>query len=76
MSGRPHSEGLRKTVHVSMAGFALLLRWIPWWAAALLASGALLFNVLILPRFLAGNLMLPGVEQKIDLHLSAVLDAD
>ena len=47
-----------------MAGFALLLRWIPWWAGALLALGALLFNILILPRFLGESLMRPEERRR------------
>jgi len=43
-------ERARKVLHVGMGGFALLLRILPWWQAALLASSALLFNVLALPR--------------------------
>jgi uncharacterized protein (TIGR00297 family) len=56
----PHSEGLRKLVHVSMSGFALLLRWIPWWTGTLLALAALLFNVLVLPRLAGDTLMRPA----------------
>jgi len=64
VSGSPHSEGLRKLVHVSMAGFAVLLRWIPWWVGSLMALGALLFNILILPRFLGESLMRPEERRK------------
>ena len=35
MAEAGHSEVLRKLVHVCMVGFALFLRWIPWWLAAL-----------------------------------------
>ena len=45
-----HSETARQVVHMSMAAFALLLRWIPWWGAVLLAVGAVLFNLFVLPR--------------------------
>ncbi len=64
MSGSPHSEGLRKLVHVLMAGFALLLRWIPWWAASLMALAALLFNILALPRLAGESLMRPEERRK------------
>jgi len=50
------SERARKAVHVAMGGFALLLRFIPWWQAALLAGTALLFNLLALPRLGGGQL--------------------
>ena len=43
-------ERIRKAVHVAMGGFALLLRYIPWWQAAILAAGALAFNRFALPR--------------------------
>ena len=65
MNQSRHSEGLRKLVHVTMAGFALLLRWIPWWAASLLALAALLFNVLLLPRLAGESLMRPGEMKRV-----------
>lgn len=43
-------ERLRKTVHIGCGLFALLLRWLPAWGAALMALAALLFNALLLPR--------------------------
>ena len=55
------SERARKTVHVAMGGFALLLRVIPWWQAALLAGAALFFNALALPR-LGGTRLYRGHE--------------
>jgi uncharacterized protein (TIGR00297 family) len=51
MSVPPYSESARKLVHMAMGGFALLLRYIPWWQAALLAGAALAFNLTILPRY-------------------------
>jgi uncharacterized protein (TIGR00297 family) len=65
VSQRRHSEGLRKLVHVTMAGFALLLRWIPWWTASVLALAALLFNVLVLPRLTGESLMRPGEMKRV-----------
>lgn len=56
---RDHSETARQLVHVSMGGFALLLRWITWPQALALAGGALLFNLFVLPR-IAGRLYRPG----------------
>ena len=44
------SEAKRKAVHVGMAVFALLLRWLDWRGAALCALAALAFNALVLPR--------------------------
>jgi len=55
-----HSEVLRKLVHVSMVGFALLLRWIPWWLAALLAIVALILCATWIPRRWGDRLMRPG----------------
>jgi uncharacterized protein (TIGR00297 family) len=48
-----HSETTRQFVHMAMGGFAILLRWIPWWQAVALAATALAFNLLVLPRFAA-----------------------
>lgn len=44
------SEYKRKAVHIGSSGFALLLRWLTWWQAALFAVAALAFNRWILPR--------------------------
>lgn len=50
MTPLPREEVLRKAVHVGMSGFALLLRTLTWWQAALAAGVALLANVALLPR--------------------------
>ncbi|MFN7986098.1 MAG: DUF92 domain-containing protein [Thermoanaerobaculia bacterium] len=44
------TEAKRKAVHVGMAAFALLLRWLDWRGAALCALAALAFNLVALPR--------------------------
>lgn len=43
-------EAARRAVHVGCVGFALLLRWLTWPQAALLALCAFAFNWLVLPR--------------------------
>ncbi len=58
-----HSETARQIVHMTMGGFALLLRWLTWWQALTLAAGALLFNVFVLPR-IARGLFRPGDEAR------------
>jgi len=45
-----YSEYRRQTLHVAMASFALLLRVLTWWQAALCALAAFLFNLFVLPR--------------------------
>ncbi len=45
------SENLRQVVHISMSAFALLLRLLTWWQAALCAVAAVVFNLFVLPRF-------------------------
>ena len=45
-----HSEYKRKAVHIGSSIFALLLRWLVFWQAAIFALAAVLFNWLILPR--------------------------
>jgi dolichol kinase len=42
-------EDLRKSVHLAMTGFALLLRWLEPWQAVVLAGAAILLNWVILP---------------------------
>ncbi len=41
----------RKGLHVAMGGFAVLLAWLSWPQAALLAAVALLHNLFVLPRY-------------------------
>jgi uncharacterized protein (TIGR00297 family) len=45
-----HSETARQWVHIGSGLFALLLRFMTWWHGALLASIALVFNLLLLPK--------------------------
>ena len=59
MAVRQHDEYGRKIVHILMGGFALSLRFVPWWQAALLALAALVFNLAVLPR-VAAQLYRPG----------------
>jgi uncharacterized protein (TIGR00297 family) len=51
MQPPPYSESARKVVHMAAGGCALLLRYIPWWQAAILAGAAIAFNLIVLPRF-------------------------
>ncbi len=51
MSSPPEfSEDRRQILHMAMGGFALLLRDLPWWIAAIAAGAAVAFNVYLLPR--------------------------
>ena len=43
------TEYVRQLVHMAMGGFALALRYLTWWQAALLAGGAVVFNLFVLP---------------------------
>ena len=43
-------ELARRVVHVSCVAFALLLRWLTWPQAALMALAAFVFNWQVLPR--------------------------
>jgi uncharacterized protein (TIGR00297 family) len=61
-----HSEVARQLVHISMGGFALVLRWITWSQALALAGGALIFNLFVLPH-LAAQLYRPG-DRARNLH--------
>jgi hypothetical protein len=56
---RQHAERGRQVVHVAMGGFAIALRWLTWWQAAILAGAALVFNLFLLHR-LAAHLYRPG----------------
>jgi uncharacterized protein (TIGR00297 family) len=52
-------EVRRQVVHILVGGFALLLRWLTWWQAALLAVAAVLCNLFVLPR-VAAAVFRPG----------------
>ncbi len=54
------SESRRQAVHMLMALFALALRYLAWWQAALCAAAAFLFNLLVLPRLGSGSLYRPS----------------
>jgi uncharacterized protein (TIGR00297 family) len=56
------SETRRQFIHISMVGFALALRYLTWWQAALCALAALAFNALVLPR-LAGTTLSRPVDE-------------
>jgi uncharacterized protein (TIGR00297 family) len=50
MTRQRRTELVRQAVHVGSGGFALLLRYITWWEAAILAGAALAFNRYALAR--------------------------
>ena len=51
-----HSETARQSVHIAMGGCALLLRYLEWWQAAILAGAAFAFNWYVLPRMAGARL--------------------
>ena len=53
------SELPRKVVHISMGGFALLLRWLTPWQALLMAVAALVLNLFFLHRLTGRRLLRP-----------------
>jgi len=59
------SERLRKSIHILMGGFALLLRYLPWWGAALLAGAAVVSNATWIPRLGGGSLMREGERDSL-----------
>lgn len=74
------TELLRKTVHVSMGGFALLLRWLTPLEAAACAALALAFNLFMLHRLTRRSLLRNeergrGFSLGIALYPAAVLAA-
>lgn len=66
------TEARRKAVHVGMAAFALLLRWLDWRGAALCALGAFAFNLLALPR-LGGRSIFRADEKARGLPVGILL---
>ncbi len=66
------SESKRKLVHIGVGGFALLLRFLDWRGAAVLALGAFLFNWQVLPR-VGGKQLWRGGEQEQGYPLGILL---
>jgi uncharacterized protein (TIGR00297 family) len=56
----PYSEDARQLVHVAMGGFALLLRFLSWYQAVILAATAVAFNMWLLRRVTHGRLHRPA----------------
>jgi uncharacterized protein (TIGR00297 family) len=52
----PFSEDLRQAVHIAMGAFALTLRYLLWWEAAILAGVTVAFNMRVLPKLAAARL--------------------
>ena len=68
----------RKVVHISMGGFALLLRWLTPWQAVLMAVSALGLNLFFLHRLTGRRLLRPeerasGFSRGIVAYPAAVL---
>lgn len=59
------SENRRQFVHMAMGSFALLLRFISWWEAAVLAGVALAFNLYALPRLAGPHLFRHGESTRL-----------
>jgi uncharacterized protein (TIGR00297 family) len=80
MNRRPAlSEDGRKLVHISFGAGALLLRWLPWFEATMLASFAVCFNIWGLHRLGGAALFRPDehgrhrVKSGIVLYPAAVV---
>jgi uncharacterized protein (TIGR00297 family) len=58
------SESARQWLHIGSGLFALLLRVLTWWQAALLAVVALVFNLTVLPRIGGRRLYRPVDEAR------------
>jgi uncharacterized protein (TIGR00297 family) len=54
------SEDRRQILHMSMGAFALLLRYLPWWIASIVAGGAVAFNAYLLPRLAGARILRPS----------------
>ncbi len=46
-----HSETRRQWIHMLVGAFGLLLHWLNWWQAAILAGMAILNNFVLMPLF-------------------------
>src|SRR5437867_8519879 len=63
-STRGFSEMGRKTLHVAMGGFALLLAYLTWWQAFILAAVAFLHNLYLLPLYAGERIFRHGTSRR------------
>jgi len=63
MKGARYGEVLRKSIHILMGAFALLLPYLPWWGIAALAAGAVISNATWIPH-LGGGVLMRGGERE------------
>lgn len=59
-----YSEDARQLVHIAMGGVALLLRYLQWWQAVILAGTAVAFNMWLLRLLTRGWLHRPSELDK------------
>jgi len=59
------SEHARQVVHIAVGAFALLLRYLTWWQAGILALAALAFNAWLLPRLAGHRIFRPGERHAV-----------
>ena len=57
---RLYSETARQWAHIGFGGAALLLRYLTWYEAAILAAAAVIFNIRLLRHIGGGRLHRPG----------------
>ncbi len=58
------TEYKRKALHISMIAFALLVRYLPWWGAAICALSAFVFNWIFLPMLGGEKLFRPADRKR------------
>src|SRR6476469_6660045 len=73
----PHesNETLRKSIHIAFGLGAVALRWLPWWAAAIIAACAVAGNMVLLHRIVGTGVARHerGYDAGIVLYPLAVL---
>jgi uncharacterized protein (TIGR00297 family) len=67
------SEDARQLVHISFGAAAILLRWLPWFEATMMASFAVCFNIWGLPRLGGARLFRPGEHGRARVKSGIVL---
>lgn len=74
MTHQPN-ETLRKSIHIAFGLFAFTLKWLPWWAAAIVAVCAIAGNLFVLHRIVGSGVARHerGYDAGIVLYPIAVL---
>ncbi|MGH9374463.1 MAG: DUF92 domain-containing protein [Vicinamibacterales bacterium] len=70
IAARGSNDDARQWVHIGFGAAAMLLRYLPWWQAVVLAAAAVMFNIRLLHHVARGRLHRPHeLDQRVPVGL-------